>query len=169
MQNSRYRAGVAEFATLAGFVAVAVVVVLALRSGWTIALIPGLIYVLATGAAYFIYRQHRAQAARVAQPQSTALKLEEHPAHVPAAPPEAVLQPAPVLFRVVDVRGTCPMGHGKGSLVAVGATGGVQPRLCAPAEAVLRMAASNGQEKAAEWCCPIYEHLLVFRRERQAA
>ena len=46
---------------------------------------------------------------------------------------------------------------------SLAATGSVIPSLCAEAEAVLRMAAADDSE-VREWCCPVYDHLLVFRK-----
>ncbi len=72
--------------------------------------------------------------------------------------------------QVVDVRGVCPLGRREGEVVTVGPAGSVVPQLCSPAETVLRLAAAASEEQEAkEWCCPIYDHMLVFRRELKAA
>ena len=70
-------------------------------------------------------------------------------------------------FRVIGSRGTCPVGRREGDLITV--TGGkVVPFLCEEAQAVLRMA-TTGPDGSREWCCPVYEHLLVFKEEKVAA
>ena len=142
----RIRLGWVEFFTLFSMLAVAALLVPALRAGWAIALVPGLTYLLAMGAAYVLYRQYareRAQASRLA---------------------------TAVTFRVVDVRGVCPLGRRTGDLITVGSGDGAVSELCEAAQQVLRLAAASGNGQAAErWCCPIYEHLLVFQREPVAA
>jgi predicted MFS family arabinose efflux permease len=86
-------------------------------------------------------------------------------AWVPAAVRRAAARPC--AFRVVGTRGTCLMGYGRGTLVTVDSAGGVSPALCEPARAVLRHAARQPLHEARQWCCPIFDHLLVFEREDQ--
>ena len=86
-----------------------------------------------------------------------------------AAPP--VPQPVAegLTFRVVNVRGVCPAGIRPGDLITLNAAGSTIPPLCAPAEAVLRLAATAGNGYQADgWCCPIFEHQLSFQREPTA-
>jgi hypothetical protein len=43
------------------------------------------------------------------------------------------------------------------------------PRLCEHAQAVLRRASAERDDAAVhEWCCPVYDHLLVFQPEQAA-
>ena len=140
------RLGFAELFTGVSLLAVAGLVALGLTTDWTIALVPGLTYALAITAAYAGYRQY------------------VHKKSVPK------LLEIPARFRVVDSRGVCPFGYRKGDFVTVTRGRLVVPQLCPPAEAVLRLAADTGEEaNVQEWCCPVYEHLLVFKRELQAA
>jgi len=140
------RLGFAELFTAVSLLAVAGLVTLGLTTDWTIALVPGITYALAITAAYAGYRQY-------VREESVPKVLE-----------------LPVRFQVVDSRGVCPFGHGKGDFVTVTRRGLVLPQLCPPAEAVLRLATEAGEEaQAQEWCCPVYEHLLVFRRAQVAA
>ena len=143
------RLGVAEFATFFLLLAVALVVAVAFRAGglWPIALVPGLTYVLAIGLAYALYRRYAGEQAGAAQSIGAAAS-----------------------FQVVDVRGECPLGRRKGDLVSVDRAGSVVPQLCQPAERVLQMAAADGDgPEAQRWCCPVYDHLLVFQRTAKAA
>lgn len=71
---------------------------------------------------------------------------------------------APVRFEVVDSHGDCPQGYARGDVVAVDPDGAVEGSLCAPARAVLRLAALDEEAEVEEWCCPIFDHMLVFRR-----
>lgn len=167
MQDTQSRFGLAELATLLGFLIVAVIVGIAISKGWTIAIIPGITYVLATVAAYLMYRHQRAVSATAAQPQATVRGAEA--AHVQMRPAAVAVQTAPLAFRVVDTRGVCPLGYKKGIVVTMTSGGSVHPPLCAAAETVLRLAAKEDPAKSSDWCCPVYEHLLVFRREAQAA
>lgn len=73
-------------------------------------------------------------------------------------------------FRVVDARGVCPSGFRIGDSITVGPSGSVAPELCPAAQAVLRLAATADEsQEVKEWCCPVFDHLLVFRREVQVA
>ena len=54
--------------------------------------------------------------------------------------------------------------------VSVGSGGEITPELCPHAETVLRLASTEDEQPGVrQWCCPVYDHLLVFRRERLAA
>lgn len=149
MSSFTVRFGLAEFATLFLLVAVALLLAAALRIGglWTIALVPALTYVIAIVAAYSLYRRSVTERAAVSEVAAEA-----------------------ATFRVVDVRGACPLGRQTGDVVTVGRAGTVAPGLCAPAEAVLRLAAAiNGEQSVEQWCCPIVEHQLLFERQLAAA
>ena len=149
MWTIHVRLGVAEFATILLLLAVALVVAVAFRVGglWPVALVPGLTYMLAIGVAYALYRRYAGERAAASHPVGAAAS-----------------------FQIVDVRGECPLGRRKGDFVSVDPTGSVVPKLCQPAESVLLMAASDAEGSAAQrWCCPVYDHLLVFQRTPQAA
>ena len=140
------RLGFPELFTGVSLIAVAGLVALALTTDWTIAVVPGLTYSLAIVAAYAGYRQY-------VREKSVPKALE-----------------LPARFRIVDSRGVCQLGYRKGDFVTVTPRRLVVPQLCPAAEAVLRLAVDAGDEtQAQEWCCPVYEHLLVFRREQAAA
>lgn len=147
MWTIKLRIGAPEILTLASILAAAGLATVAIAYDWTFALVPGMTYLLASVGAYLLYGQlarERAQA-------------QEEAAGV-------------IRFRVVETRGVCPLGHQKGDLVSVGARGVVSPVLCQEAQTVLALASRDAAgEPAKEWCCPVYEHMLVFRRERQAA
>ena len=148
MWTINLRLGLAEFFALASLLAVAGLLTLAFANGWTIALVPGLTYALAIGVTYVLYQQYASKEARASQPAALSTR-----------------------FQVVNVQGVCPLGRRKGDLVTVDRAGSaVVPQLCPPAEAILRLAAAAGEEQEVkEWCCPIFDHLLVFRRELRAA
>ncbi len=145
MWTIKIRYGAAELITLASLLAVAGLLTLAFFNEWTIALVPGLTYALAVLVTYGAYRRYAGERLRAAEP-------------VPMA-----------AFRVVGGRGECPLGLRKGDLVTVGAGGAVAPALCSAAVAVLRLASADGEADVKEWCCPVYEHQLVFRQEAKAA
>ncbi|HEU4759792.1 MAG TPA: hypothetical protein VFT91_07400 [Dehalococcoidia bacterium] len=139
------RIGRAEFLLLASLLVVAGVLAAAfLSSGWTVAMVPGLTYALAMGGGYMLYQTLARERAQAAQAET-------------------------VRFQVVSTRGACPLGRQKGDVVAVGPAGAVVPALCAPAQAVLRLAAAGQEQEVKEWCCPIFDHMLVFRRQFKAA
>ncbi len=138
------RFGWAEFLMLASLAIGAGIVAAAIAGGWTIALVPGITYGLAIVGAYGLYQ-----------------RLEER-AQIAAE------VPAPARFQVVDTRGVCPLGHRKGDLLTVDAAGSVAPQVCPAAAAVLELAADS-EEEVQEWCCPVYDHMLVFRRQLKAA
>lgn len=144
MWTLNLRLGLAELFAAASLLVVAGLLAVGLTNGWEIALVPALTYALAVVATYVGYRQYVAREIAAAKP--------------------------PVRFEVVGARGVCPLGYHEGDVVTVGAAGGVTPRLCQPAQAMLRVAAedsANGDVQ--EWCCPVYEHMLVFRPLAKAA
>ncbi|HLA18023.1 MAG TPA: hypothetical protein VJ253_01725 [Dehalococcoidia bacterium] len=140
------RLGFAELFTGVSLTAVVGLVALGLANDWEIAVVPAVTYALAISVAYAGYRQY------VKEKSATKILA------------------LPVRFRVVDSRGVCPLGYRKGDFVTVTSGQFVAPQLCPPAEAVLRLAAETSEEAPPqEWCCPVYEHLLVFKREQVAA
>jgi hypothetical protein len=142
MWNLQLRIGIAELVfacSLAFLAALAVLFVIE----WPVALVPAVTYALASVAAHAGYRIHAGEQARVAETERA------------------------VTFRVIETRGACPVGRQRGDLVSV--TGGrVTPFVCQEAQAVLKIASAS-PDSAQEWCCPLYEHLLVFKREKLAA
>jgi hypothetical protein len=116
-------------------------VTLGLVAGWTIALVPGVTYTLALVLIY------------------AGVRLYLSPEIESSVPFEAVAH-----FKVVGVRGRCLMSREEGDVIKVGPAGGVTPVLCGPAERVLRSAAGNSDAEVDEWCCPIHDHMLVFRQ-----
>ncbi|MBI4329042.1 MAG: hypothetical protein HY685_04155 [Chloroflexi bacterium] len=152
----------ADYFVVAGLLVVAGAVAVALVTGWPIALVPGIAYALALATAYLLYQQHARETAQVLAPSIALAERKEMPAASARAGLGVVA--GTVAFRVVGAHGTCLIGRSLGDLVTVGAAGSVSPRVCPQAEAVLRLAAA-GDGDVREWCCPIYDHLLVFRRE----
>ncbi|MBI2855831.1 MAG: hypothetical protein HYX93_03175 [Chloroflexi bacterium] len=167
MWIARTQFGLAEWVGLALLLVVVGLVALGVSSGWTIAIVPGLTYVVTSGAAYAVYRLHRQEKARLMELSTgVAESTQTAAARLAAAGMPAAVVGA-VAFRVVGSQGTCLLGRRVGEVVTVASGGTVTPGLCPQAEEVLRMAASDTEIE--EWCCPIYQHLLVFRRELQAA
>jgi hypothetical protein len=147
MWTIRLRIGAPEALTLVSILAAVGLSATAIAYDWTFALVPGMTYLLASVGAYVLYGQ---LARERAQAQEAAAGV--------------------ISFRVVETRGVCPLGHQTGDVVSVGAGGAVSPVLCHEAETVLALAAGSTEgEPAKEWCCPVYEHMLVFRRETAAA
>jgi hypothetical protein len=154
MQVQSERIGLPEYLLAAVLLTVAALVVLAVNSGWGILIVPGTTYGVAAVGTYAIYRLASPRAVRVVQPAFTDRRAQ---AAVAAS------------FRVVETRGICPLGRRAGDLVSIGPAGEITPELCSHAEAVLRVASANGgEEEVEEWCCPVYDHLLVFHREALA-
>jgi uncharacterized repeat protein (TIGR04076 family) len=145
MLTVNLRIGIAEIA-----LAISLVLVLALVAlfviEWPIGLIPAASYAVATVGTYAGYRVHSREQvhARLAELGSESVK-----------------------FRVVHTMGTCPLGHSTGDVIAVSASGSVEPVVCPEAAAMLQMAARDGH--VARWCCPVYDHMLIFRKEAVAA
>ncbi len=73
-----------------------------------------------------------------------------------------------ISFRVVGSQGNCRVGANVGTLVTLnGVDGDISPRLCPLAGHALRAAAFWDEiSEVDEWCCPVFDHLLVFRREQ---
>lgn len=82
--------------------------------------------------------------------------------HAASAPPELHA----TTFRIVATRGDCILGRRAGEVIAVKPGEAITPRVCPYAESVLRVAAIEDEVAGvSEWCCPVNDHLLVFRRE----
>ena len=157
----------AEFIFVLSIIVVVAVVLFGALNGWVIAIVPGVTYVIATGVAYLLYRQFVKERASTVDGVSIQTEVfvgqPEQVAHVPALA-EAVS------FRIVGAKGACPLGHKPGQIVTLSQEGHVSPQLCPAAEATLRIAATDGKgQEVKDWCCPIYDHMLVFRRQAQAA
>jgi hypothetical protein len=127
---------------LAGVVVIGGLLALCLSAGWAIAVVPGATYLVAGTAALAVYRIATRRRAELGLPAS---------------------------YRVVDAKGTCLLGRQVGDVISIGAAGNITPHLCPHAEAALRLASTETEEATSEWCCPVYDHLLVFQREALAA
>lgn len=142
MWNLQLRIGVPEMLFVGSLVFLTGLAVLFVVE-WPVALIPAATYGITSVAVYALYRQHAREQVRAAEAERA------------------------VSFRVIETRGVCPVGRHEGDLITV--TGGkTDPFVCEEARAVLRMAASERYD-GREWCCPVYEHLLVFKKEQAAA
>lgn len=136
------RLGLAEIFIVASLAIVASVLTVAFLSGWTFAVVPGLTYALAVVVAYWLYRWYAGAEAEMTTPLASLAR-----------------------FRVVGTQGACLLGRGEGDVITVGPAGSVSPQLCAHAEVVLRKAATAGtRDEVKDWCCPVYDHMLVFRK-----
>jgi len=142
MWSLQLRIGIPEIVFLASIAFLSGLVVLFVLA-WPVGLVPTVTYGMASVAAYAGYRQHAAEQAHLAEAERV------------------------VAFRVIETRGTCPVGRRRGDLVTVSGSV-VTPFLCEEASAVLKIA-STSRDADKEWCCPLYEHLLVFKREKLAA
>jgi hypothetical protein len=144
MWTLNLRIGWPEF-LLAGSLAFLAGLVVLFILEWPVGLIPAGTYAITSVGAYAGFRQSSREQERQ--------RAEER---------------APTRFRIVGGVGTCPLGLRTGQEVAVPAIGSPTPMICAEAEAVLRMAAADGQV-VRQWCCPVYDHMLVFEKEAVAA
>jgi hypothetical protein len=145
MWTIKLRLGIAEIVALASLGVVAAVITVAIIE-WPVAVVPAGTYALGMSVAYGMYRRYSNESSHAA---AHARQAEAHG----------------VIFRVVETHGVCPLGRRIGDYVTV-RNGGTAPDICPEAAGVLRLAARDGQVK--QWCCPIYEHMLVFERERVA-
>lgn len=162
MKARRFRLGLGESIALASWLVVIGVVSAAAVNGWVIALVPGLTYVLASGAAYLVYRQNIRERRSVATRIELGIRHDEHLAAVKGNTYGTLAKGG--VFHVVGVQGVCPFGLRMGDLVKMDATGSFTPALCPHTESALRLAAATAQEsRIRQWCCPIYDHLLVFQ------
>ena len=188
--GGKLRFTLAEGVASTGLLLIAIGVTMAVLTLDPLALVPGITYAIAVGMALMVYRHYLRVRLDAAAADETAKGKEPFQTDVQplleggwedefaaSTPPEwvdmpAVLFPAagfkvaapPVAtFKVVGSRGICPKGVGQGDFVEVTASGPVTPGLCPAAEAVLHMAAKDNSE-VREWCCPVYDHLLVFKK-----
>ncbi|MEE8465652.1 MAG: hypothetical protein V3S68_04190 [Dehalococcoidia bacterium] len=175
----------AECIASSGLLMIAVGVTMAVVTSEPLALIPGITYAIAVGMALMVYRHYlRVQrdgdtTAKTAK-ESARFRIDVHPLleagwedkFATLNPPEWVDMPSisfpgassPLAtFKVVGSRGICPKGVVQGDFIEVTASGPVIPSLCPVAETILHLAAVDDSE-VREWCCPVYDHLLVFKK-----
>ncbi len=137
------RIGLPEVVTMGSLLFLAALVVLFIVE-WPVGLVPAVAYAVASVGAYAGYRQYvreRGQAEEGERVQR---------------------------FRVLETRGVCPLGRRAGELLTVSG-GDVSPFVCPEASAVLRAASEADADPARKWCCPVYDHMLVFEKQRAAA
>ena len=142
MWNVHLRIGPAELVMAGSLLLLASLVTLFIIE-WPVGLVPAATYAVASTAAYTGYRQYAKERMR-AEEASRAVR-----------------------FRVIGSRGVCPAGRHEGDVITVGSQT-VTPFVCEEARAVLRMA-TLAQYDGTAWCCPVFEHLLVFKKEKVAA
>lgn len=161
MSSQKPRPGVAEYCVIIGFVLMGGLAAWGVQTGWPIVMAPALTYVVASGAAYALYRHGQGE-----QPPSADVSPTVTLAETSSDAPLPRVAGA-VSFRVVEARGVCPLGRRVGEIVSVSRGGKVSLPVCPHAEATLRLAAAHdGNGEIKEWCCPIYDHFLVFRKEK---
>ncbi len=177
--SEKLRFTLAEWVASTGLLMIAIGVTIAVMTSTPLALLPGITYTISVGMAYMVYRHYlrvrRDSAAatevadqnasfRVSSPSNVHPLLEtgwEGESEMDV--PESVDMPAATYFKVVGSRGICPWGITQGDFLKLASSGLVTPSLCAVAEGVLHVAAADDSE-VREWCCPVYDHLLVFRK-----
>lgn len=137
------RIGLPEVVTMGSLLFLAALVVLFIVE-WPVGLVPAATYAVASVGSYAGYRQYVRERG----------KAEEG---------ERVQR-----FRVVETRGVCPLGRRTGEVLMVSG-GNVSPFVCPEASAVLQAATAADGDPARKWCCPVYDHLLVFEKQRAAA
>lgn len=138
------RIGIPELLVAASAAIVIALLAVAIAYDWTYAIVPAATYGLAIAVSYTLYRLYRRYEAEVTVPFESVVR-----------------------FKVVDTRGTCTLGRKTGDVITVGPAGSVTPILCTPATVALRNAAVTAPKtEVDEWCCPIYDHMLVFRASR---
>ena len=165
----------AEGMASTGLLMIAIGVTIAVMTSTPLALVPGITYAVAMGMAYMVYRYYlnvrlsETEKGEAAE-RRAAFKMDVHPlletgweGELATDSLEWIDSPAPTFFKVVGSRGLCPRGVIQNDLLKVSADGLVSPHLCPEAEAVLNMAAADDSE-IREWCCPVYDHLLVFKK-----
>ena len=165
----------AECLTSTGLLLIAVGVTIAVTSSSNLALVPGITYAVALGLAYLVYRHYLSvrpgsSDTRQTTKKDTGFKMDVHPLldtgwedDLAMDSQEWVDMPVSTYFKVVGTRGLCPRGILENDFVKLGADSRVAPALCPEAEKALRMAAEDDSE-VKEWCCPVYDHLLVFKK-----
>ena len=179
-QNGRRWGGKLKF-TLAegiastGLLVVAVGVTIAVTTSAPLAVVPGITYAVAVLMAYMVYRHYldvrpRDTEMTEAAKKGAEFRMDVHPLletgwedELAMDSAEWVDMPAATCFKVVGARGLCPKGINPGDLMKVSVNGQVTPGLCPPAESILNMAAGTESE-IREWCCPVYDHYLVFKK-----
>ena len=171
----KLRFTLAEWVASTGLLMIAIGVTIAVMTSTPLALLPGITYAVEMGMAYMVYRHYlsvRRGSARTAEAskQNASFWTDVHPLFEAGWEdpsemnvPEWVDMPAAVYFKVVGSRGICPMGVTQGDFLKLTTSGSVTPSLCASAEAVLHIAAADDSE-VREWCCPVYDHLLVLKK-----
>ena len=172
----------AECIASSGLLMIAASVAIAVTPSSPMVLLPGISYAIAIGLAYAFYRHFqsvRPDTAETANAASVAtnrpFRMDVHPLlesgwedDLATESPEWVDMTAATFFKVVGTRGTCPRGLTEGDFLRAGSDGSISPALCAEAEAVLRMAAGVDID-VKQWCCPIYDHMLVFKKQEKSS
>ena len=173
--GGKLRFTLAEWVASTGLLMIAIGVTIGVMTSTPLALLPGITYAIAVGMAYMVYRHYlhvRRDSATTAEAakQNASFRMDGHPLleagwedESEMDVPGLVDMPAATYFKVVGSRGICPRGVTQGDFLKLAASGAVTPSLCAEAEAVLRVAAKDNSE-VREWCCPVYDHLLVFKK-----
>ena len=165
----------AECVASTGLLMIAVGVTIAVTTSSTLALMPGITYAVLLGMAYLVYRHYlnvRPGAVETAESvkKDITFKMDVHPLletgwedMLATDSKEWIDMPASTYFKVVGTRGLCPRGIIENDFVKMSADGRITPGLCPEAEKVLHMAAEDDSE-IREWCCPVYDHMLVFKK-----
>lgn len=178
--GGKFRFTLVELMASSGLLMIVIGVTMAILTSDSLALVPGLTYAVAVVLAGMVYRHYlsiRLDSAAMAEAaeradadkRSAQFRMDVHPLLETGWEDELAMHPVEwvdmptATFKVVGSRGICPRGMGQGDFVEVGADGSVSPGLCAEAEAVLCMASEDHSE-VREWCCPVYDHLLVFKK-----
>ena len=174
--GGRLKFTMAEWIASTALLVAAIGATIAVASSSTLALVPAITYAITLGMAYMVYRHflnvrpHETETKEVAE-RGAAFQMEVHPLletgwedELSLDSPEWVDLPGTAYFKVVGSRGICPKGLTQGDYLKVAANGAIAPHLCPEAEAVLNMAAKDDDSEVREWCCPVYDHLLVFKR-----
>ncbi len=173
--GGKLRFTLAEGVASTGLLMIAIGVTIAVMTSTPLALLPGITYAVAVGMAYLVYRHylnvrtHETETFETAK-RDTGFRMDVHPLletgwedELAMDSAEWIDMPAATYFKVVGSRGLCPKGINQGDFVKMSASGRVSPGLCPEAEAVLHMATGDDSE-IREWCCPVYDHLLVFKK-----
>lgn len=165
----------AEGVASTGLLLIAIGVTIAVTTSSTWALLPGITYAITLGLAYMVYRHYlnvRPGAAVMDESvkMDTGFRMDIHPLletgwedELSDYAPEWVDMPAATYFKVVGTRGLCPRGIVQNDFLKMSADGTVAPGICPAAEKVLHMAADDDSD-VREWCCPVYDHMLVFKK-----
>ena len=170
--GGRFKFTLAEGLASTGLLMVAIGVTIAVAASEPLALVPGITYAVAVGMAFLVYKHYlsiRPAPAATVEAEDD-YRMDVYPLletgwedELATDSREWVDMPAATYFKVVGGRGICPRGIVENDFLKVSADGAVAPRLCAEAEAVLHMATGDDSE-VREWCCPVYDHMLVFKK-----